>query len=148
MMVSLYTKLPEADDPAPCPYCARAKEWLRGHNIKFTEYALTREQRKEFYREKRLPDDQQTVPQVYVEDPDTGDSYRIGGYDRLRFSALESLFNPPPMGPAEAIAPLPPQYEVVTTKLGPAANRRNHHQFGGTEVAPSVNPAGVKFYTK
>lgn len=61
-----------------CPYCLRTKEYLKAHNLPYTETLLDDyAQRQAMYDGYGLKDGQRTVPQIVI------DGVRIGGYAEL-----------------------------------------------------------------
>lgn len=87
--VIVYVKM--TDDTGNCPYCTKAKTWLKDHGIPYETRDLNPEQRQVLYDRLELEGGQRTVPQVMVIDC-TGGENRIGGYDELTTSRLETLF--------------------------------------------------------
>lgn len=71
-----------------CPYCTLAKQYLREHNIEYTEVTFDDDsERQRMYEELGLVGPQRTVPQVFVIGSD-GAPQRIGGYHDLLHSDL------------------------------------------------------------
>lgn len=97
MIVTLYTKIPDAT--GPCPYCERARQWLVDNGIPFTEVPLSKDARQDCYDQWGLKDEQRMVPQVFIREADGEPDNRIGGYDQLIKSRLETLFQEPPPPP-------------------------------------------------
>ncbi len=60
-----------------CPWCEKVKNLLRMHGIAFEERKLDEAALKAFLQ----PYGVRTVPQVFVGDPSSPDSERIGGYE-------------------------------------------------------------------
>ncbi len=70
-----------------CPWCDRAKAWLRGRGHEFTEVRHDdRAERNAFYDSLGLEGVQRTVPQVLF--LDGGDVTRVGGFAELERSGL------------------------------------------------------------
>lgn len=73
-MIKIYTK-------TTCPYCVKAKEWLKENNYKYVEVLLDDDQeRQKFYQEHNIST--KTVPQIY------NNGSLIGGYSELVKSEL------------------------------------------------------------
>lgn len=73
-MIKIYTK-------TTCPYCVKAKEWLKENNYKYVEVLLDDDQeRLKFYQEHNIST--KTVPQIY------NNGSLIGGYTELVKSEL------------------------------------------------------------
>lgn len=76
-------------EPDPCPYCEKAKEWLKAHEIPFVEVIHNDvAERQAFYDSLGLKGDARTVPQIICIDDVTGERYPIGGYNALALSGL------------------------------------------------------------
>jgi glutaredoxin len=73
-LIKIYTK-------TTCPYCVKAKDWLKEHSYVYDEVLLDDdEQRQRFYVEHDIKS--RTVPQIYR------DGALIGGYSELVKSEL------------------------------------------------------------
>jgi glutaredoxin len=91
MNVIVYTKLP--DDTGSCPYCHAAMDYLQTHNIQFEERQLNLYERQELYDQFELEGASRTVPQILLYDTD-GEVMRIGGFQELSISGIQSLSAP------------------------------------------------------
>lgn len=59
-----------------CPFCIKAKKWLKNNNIEFEEIVLDDDsEREKFYQ--RVGEGVRTVPQIFL------NGERIGGYTEL-----------------------------------------------------------------
>lgn len=84
IMVTVYTK-------SDCPWCLRAKEFLNQRAVPFEEVVINElAERQKVYDELGLVGMERTMPQVMLHD-DLGETYRIGGWDKLMISGIESL---------------------------------------------------------
>lgn len=73
-MIKIYTK-------TTCPYCVKAKEWLKDYNYSYVEVLLDDDQqRQQFYLDHQIKS--KTVPQIY------NNGSLIGGYSELIKSEL------------------------------------------------------------
>lgn len=108
MIVTVYTKLPDAE--GGCVFCWRAQQWLMFRGIPFLEVRLDKEQRQKFYDRMGLVGNKRTVPQVTTRDDEGGNEDRIGGYEELVNSRLETLFGRGLPLPRQVPSP---SYEVV-----------------------------------
>lgn len=87
--VHVYIKLKA--EGVPCPFCEKAVAWLADRGIPFSTEELGPVGRQLLYDRLELEGSQRTVPQVMVTDV-TGEEHRIGGYQELITSGLETLF--------------------------------------------------------
>lgn len=82
MKVEIYSK-------TACPYCNRAKDYLRRNGIAYEEINYDdNTARQEMYDKLGLVGTQRTVPQIFVVDGSSRE--RIGGYNDLIHSDLLS----------------------------------------------------------
>jgi glutaredoxin len=78
----------EVHSKTECPYCMKAKWWLKDRGIPFELFVYDDDSdRAEMYDRFGLEDGQRTVPQIVV------DGVRIGGYTELVKSDVEDRFN-------------------------------------------------------
>jgi len=87
--VLIYTK--HLDETGPCPFCDQAKSFLSQNAVPFTEVSLYPGERQYLYDQWGLSGSDRTVPQVILTDC-MGVIERIGGYDKLVLSRVETLF--------------------------------------------------------
>lgn len=74
-----------------CPFCVKAFDWLDEKGIPYISIPQDMHQRQKLYDDLELQHFSRTVPQIFlVNGPD--DRVRIGGYDKLIISGIESLF--------------------------------------------------------
>lgn len=88
--ILLYTKA--EDGSGECPFCEKAKAWLRDKQIPFLVSALVPADRSLLYDRYELVDPYRTVPQAIFVDSE-GEHTRIGSYSELVESGIESLFH-------------------------------------------------------
>lgn len=88
--VLVYAKAP--DETGICIFCDQAKRWLVDHNIPFKLIELEPHERRALYDDLGLEAPLCTVPQIMIRDVE-GIEHRIGGFNELTSSGIESLFS-------------------------------------------------------
>lgn len=87
----------EVNSKTGCPLCTKAKAFLTGRQLSFTEILHDDDAaRQAFYDQLGLVGGERTVPQVFLVDTESGERYRIGGSRELEGSGIASLFHKPP----------------------------------------------------
>ena len=100
MKVLLYTKVP--DELGHCPFCIKARTFLAERSIPYEETEMDTTTRQAFYDKHELEGPNRTIPQVFLWIDGDEEPTRLGGFQELEESGIESIFKTEPV-PSERI---------------------------------------------
>jgi glutaredoxin len=72
-----------------CKFCTSAKEWLASRGIRYVETSIPNaDDRQAIYDSLGLVGGKRTMPQIFCTDSESGETFRVGGFDDLQVSGL------------------------------------------------------------